>query len=130
MSAMAPVQVAIFDRLQTVEGFAVFVGMADREHGGDHLVIDTTTEVRRSTLGRRGHEGVETVHIWVKGKGRSLAAKQAATVVSAALEGEPLPVTGHETVACRRTEATQVLLQDAEWWHIPLRFRVHTMEAA
>jgi hypothetical protein len=123
-----PLQAAIWDRLSGLPGFDLYAGVADRTSDGDHLVIGDNTGNPRGVLGRRGWEATETVHIWTRGDGSVMRAKQAVEAVRAALEDEPLEVAGHAVARCRLEFTTT--LKEPGWWHVPARFRIHVMEVA
>lgn len=132
MSAMTPLQQAIYDRLSgsaelQTAGFAVFDEPPSLTYQGSYIVIGEGTEVEGpGSHSTRAYEATETLHIWAKGES-TLKARQVLEILRDAMESERLEIEGHETLWCRLEFST--VMKETGWRHIPARFRIVTESA-
>ena len=131
MSALAPIQQAIYTRLDNdgplaAAGFSVYDEPPGEHSDESYVALGEATEARggidtSESHSTRSYEVTETLHIWARGNS-TLAARQALELVRAALETQPLAVAGWGVGTCRYEFST--VMREPGWRHIPVRFRI------
>lgn len=149
MSASAPIQVAIYERLRAAaslltllaadvyEGSPIAPAVYDHVPQPDaaedvslfpYVVIGDDTAAEFDTDDVDGQETTITLHIWDKRRGR-IRAKRIADAIYAVLHDAALDVAGHDTIYCFFEFGESVPDPDPLTQHEVVRYRIATQQS-
>ncbi len=123
---LAPIQVAILDRLSPT---LTALDEVPKKTAYPYVVVGEATSTPRGANDRFGARTTITLHVWsaYHGWGEALGIVDDLMLL---LDHQPLPISGHSTVAVRHEQTATMRDPDPDLRHAVVRFSIETEHPA